>query len=69
MPSRRRPGPSWFERDVPCIACGRRLNRHTETCPHCGAPQPAKRLGGTIGLGGLLAFLLLGGLYLLLAGG
>jgi hypothetical protein len=37
--------------DVSCLVCRRRISRYTDTCPHCRAPQPAKRLGSTLGLG------------------
>jgi uncharacterized paraquat-inducible protein A len=44
-------------RGAACLACGRPLDRHAATCPRCGAAQPHKRLGGTVGLGVMLAAL------------
>lgn len=46
-----------FLGDVPCLVCRRRISRYTDTCPHCRAPQPAKRLGSTLGLGILVLML------------
>jgi hypothetical protein len=46
-----------FLGDVPCLVCRRRISRYTDTCPHCRAPQPAKRLGSSLGLGILVLLL------------
>jgi uncharacterized paraquat-inducible protein A len=40
-----------------CLSCGQPLSRYTARCPRCGAPQPHKRLGSTVGLGLMLALL------------
>lgn len=40
-----------------CLSCGRSLSRYALKCPRCGAPQPHKRIGSTIGLGLMLLIL------------
>jgi hypothetical protein len=42
---------------IRCLSCGHPLSRYAASCPRCGAPQPHKRLGSTVGLGLLLALL------------
>lgn len=37
-----------------CLSCGQPLSRYAAHCPRCGAPQPQKRIGSTIGLGLML---------------
>lgn len=46
-------------RQTHCLSCGRPVNRYAATCQHCGAAQPQKRLGGVVGLVGLLLLLAL----------
>ncbi len=45
-------------RPVRCLSCGQPLSRYASRCPRCGAPQPHKRLGSTVGLGLMLALLM-----------
>ncbi len=33
-----------------CLTCGQPLSRYSTTCPRCGAPQPHKRMGSTLGI-------------------
>lgn len=40
-----------------CLSCGQALSRYAAKCPRCGAPQPHKRVGSTIGLALLLLIL------------
>lgn len=40
-----------------CLSCGQPLSRYASKCPRCGAPQPHKRIGSTIGLGLMLLIL------------
>lgn len=40
-----------------CVNCGHPISRYAATCPRCGAPQPHKRMGSTVGLALLLAIL------------
>ncbi len=40
-----------------CLSCGQALSRYASKCPRCGAPQPHKRIGSTIGLGLMLLIL------------
>lgn len=40
-----------------CLSCGQPLGRYASKCPRCGAPQPHKRIGSTIGLGLMLLIL------------
>jgi len=42
-----------------CLACGRPVSRYAARCPHCGAAQPQKRVGSTIGLAVTLFLLIL----------
>lgn len=42
---------------VPCVSCGQPVSRYASRCPRCGAPQPHKRIGSSVGLAGLLLLL------------
>jgi uncharacterized paraquat-inducible protein A len=53
---------------IRCPSCGHPLSRHAASCPRCGAPQPHKRLGSTVGLAILLALLAAGVIWTLLGG-
>ena len=46
-------------RQTYCLSCGKPVNRYAATCSACGAAQPQKRLGGVVGLIGLLFLLAL----------
>ncbi|HSH42841.1 MAG TPA: hypothetical protein VK973_12025 [Arenicellales bacterium] len=45
-----------------CLSCGQPLSRYAAKCPRCGAPQPHKRIGSTVGL--VLMLVLLAGVVL-----
>ncbi|WP_366655259.1 hypothetical protein [Fodinicurvata sp. EGI_FJ10296] len=55
-------------RPTHCLSCGRPVNRYAATCQHCGAAQPQKRLGGVVGLVGLLLLLALTVVWALFGG-
>lgn len=57
------------QRGIGCLACGRPISRYSARCQHCGAAQPHKRLGSTMGLIGVLALLVLALLWAILGGG
>lgn len=40
-----------------CMNCGQPISRYARTCPRCGAPQPHKRIGSSVGLVGMLLLL------------
>lgn len=40
-----------------CPSCGQPLSRYATRSPRCGAPQPHKRIGSSVGLGLMLALL------------
>jgi hypothetical protein len=46
-------------RQTRCLACGAPVGRYRATYPVCGAVQPQKRIGSTIGLGVLIVGLLI----------
>lgn len=46
-------------RTVRCMSCGHKLSRYAARCPNCGAAQPHKRMGSTLGLGLMLVLLAL----------
>lgn len=52
-----------------CLSCGAPLGGSHLICPRCGAVQPQKRLGSTLGLAVLIAVLALYTIYAIVLGG
>ncbi|HLS68915.1 MAG TPA: hypothetical protein VK035_06190 [Kiloniellales bacterium] len=53
-------------RRLRCLSCGAPIGRYRASCPTCGAAQPQKRIGSTIGLLVLILGLLVYTLYAIL---
>ena len=51
-----------------CLVCGAPIGRYHATCRICGAVQPQKRPGSTIGLAVLIAGLVAYTLYAMVSG-